>query len=96
MSKIFVIVEHLNGKLNPSSGCSVSAAAAVKPEVVDVLVLADAPDAIAAEVAKIDGVAGSGRKRISSSFASLPTRWVPPRAPRARPSMRATCPTKCR
>jgi len=56
MSKILVIAEHLGGKLNPSTARAVSAAAAVKPEAIDVLVLADAPDAIAAEAAKIDGV----------------------------------------
>ncbi|WP_049621931.1 electron transfer flavoprotein subunit alpha/FixB family protein [Frateuria defendens] len=56
MSKILVIAEHLGGKLNPSTARAVSAAAAVKPEAIDVLVLADAVDAIAAEAAKIEGV----------------------------------------
>ena len=56
MSKILVIAEHLNGKLNSSTARAVSAAAAVKPEAIDVLVLADNADAIAAEAAKIDGV----------------------------------------
>jgi len=56
MSKILVIAEHLNGKLNSSTARAVSAATAIKPEAIDVLVLADNADAIAAEAAKIDGV----------------------------------------
>src|SRR6185312_6510209 len=56
MSKILVIAEHLGGKLNSSTARAVSAAAAVKGEAIDVLVLADSVDAIAAEAAKIDGV----------------------------------------
>ncbi|MGO4702312.1 electron transfer flavoprotein subunit alpha/FixB family protein [Dyella sp. 2RAB6] len=56
MSKILVIAEHLNGKLNPSTARAVSAAAAVKGEAIDVLVLADHVDAIAAEAARIEGV----------------------------------------
>jgi electron transfer flavoprotein alpha subunit len=56
MSKILVIAEHLGGKLNSSTARAVSAAAAVKPEAIDVLVLADNVDAIAADAAKIEGV----------------------------------------
>ncbi len=56
MSKILVIAEHLDGKLNPSTARAVSAASAIKPEAIDVLVLSDAPDAIAADAAKTDGV----------------------------------------
>ena len=56
MSKILVIAEHLGGKLNPSTARAISAACAIKPEAIDVLVLCDAPDAIAAEAAKIEGV----------------------------------------
>ncbi|WP_431635825.1 electron transfer flavoprotein subunit alpha/FixB family protein [Dyella sp. KULCS107] len=56
MSKILVIAEHLHGKLNPATARAVSAAIAVKPEAIDVLVLADSADAIAAEAAKIEGV----------------------------------------
>jgi electron transfer flavoprotein alpha subunit len=56
MSKILVIAEHLGGKLSPSTARAVSAAVAVKPEAIDVLVLADNADAIAAEAAKIEGV----------------------------------------
>jgi electron transfer flavoprotein alpha subunit len=56
MSKILVIAEHLGGTLNPSTARAVSAAVAVKGEAIDVLVLADNADAIAAEAAKIEGV----------------------------------------
>ncbi|HET6430802.1 electron transfer flavoprotein subunit alpha/FixB family protein [Dyella sp.] len=56
MSKILVIAEHLHGKLNPATARAVSAASAVKPEAIDVLVLADQVDAVAAEAAKVDGV----------------------------------------
>ncbi|MEO7067958.1 MAG: electron transfer flavoprotein subunit alpha/FixB family protein, partial [Rhodanobacter sp.] len=56
MSKILVIAEHLGGKLNPSTARAVSAAIAVKGETIDVLVLSDVPDAIAADASKIDGV----------------------------------------
>jgi electron transfer flavoprotein alpha subunit len=56
MSKILVIAEHLGGKLNSATARAVSAAVAVKPDAIDVLVLSDAPDAIAAEAAKIEGV----------------------------------------
>ena len=56
MSKILIVAEHLGGKLNSSTARAVSAAVAVKAEAIDVLVLADSVDAIAAEAAKIDGV----------------------------------------
>ena len=56
MSKILVSAEHLDGQLNPSTARAVSAAAAVKPEAIDVLVLADSVDAIATEAAAIEGV----------------------------------------
>jgi electron transfer flavoprotein alpha subunit len=56
MSKILVIAEHLNGKLNPSTARAVSAAIAVKADAIEVLVLASDVGAIAAEAAKIEGV----------------------------------------
>jgi electron transfer flavoprotein alpha subunit len=56
MSKILVVAEHLNGKLNSATARAVSAAAAVKGDSIDVLVLADNVDTIAAEAAKITGV----------------------------------------
>jgi electron transfer flavoprotein alpha subunit len=56
MTKILIIAEHLNGKLNSSTARCVTCARELKADAIDVLVLADAPDAIAAEAAKIDGV----------------------------------------
>lgn len=56
MTKILVIAEHLGGKLNSSTARAVSAAAAIKPEAIDILVLADNVDAVAAEASKIEGV----------------------------------------
>ena len=56
MSKILVIAEHLDGKLNSSTARAVSAAVAVKAESIDVLVLGDSIDAVAAEAARIEGV----------------------------------------
>jgi electron transfer flavoprotein alpha subunit len=57
MSKILIIAEHLDGKLNFSATAKcVSAAQALSPEAIDIAVLAAEPDAIAAEAAKIEGV----------------------------------------
>ncbi len=56
MSKILIVAEHLNGRLNSSTARCVTCARELKPDSIDVLVLADAPDTIAAEAAKIDGV----------------------------------------
>ncbi len=56
MSKILIVAEHLNGKLNSSTARCVTCARELKPDSIDVLVLADAPDAIGAEAANIDGV----------------------------------------
>jgi len=56
MSKILVIAEHLGGKLNPATARAVSAAAAAKPEAIDILVLSDNAEVLASEAAKIEGV----------------------------------------
>jgi len=56
MAKVLIVAEHLNGKLNSSTARCVTCARELKADSIDVLVLADAPDAIAAEAAKIDGV----------------------------------------
>jgi len=56
MSKILIVAEHLNGKLNSSTARCVTCARDIKPAAIDVLVLADSPDAIAAAAAKLDGV----------------------------------------
>jgi electron transfer flavoprotein alpha subunit len=57
MPKVLIIAEHLNGKLNSSTARCVTCARELKPAAIDVLVLADAPGPIAAEAARIDGVA---------------------------------------
>jgi electron transfer flavoprotein alpha subunit len=58
MSKILVIAEHLNGKLNLSATAKcVSAAQATKPDSIDIVVLAANPGDIAGEAKAIDGVA---------------------------------------
>jgi electron transfer flavoprotein alpha subunit len=56
MSKILIVAEHLDGKLNSSTARCVSAAAAAKPEAIEVLVLAADAASVAAEAAKIEGV----------------------------------------
>ncbi|MFA7541906.1 MAG: electron transfer flavoprotein subunit alpha/FixB family protein, partial [Lysobacterales bacterium] len=56
MSKVLIIAEHLDGQLNPSTAKCVSAAAKLSPQAIDILVLAEQADAIAADAAKIDGV----------------------------------------
>jgi electron transfer flavoprotein alpha subunit len=56
MTKVLIIAEHLHGKLNTSTARCVTCARDLKAAAIDVLVLADAPETIAAEAAKIDGV----------------------------------------
>lgn len=57
MSNVLIVAEHLNGQLNvPATAKTVSAARAMLPQKIDIIVLSDAPDAIAAAAAKIDGV----------------------------------------
>ena len=57
MSKILVIAEHHDGKLNAATAKTVSAAAALNPASIDVVVLAADPAAVAAEATQIGGVA---------------------------------------
>ena len=57
MAKILIVAEHLGGKLNPSTAKCVSCAKQIPGAEIHVAVLADAPDAIAADAAKLDGVA---------------------------------------
>ena len=56
MSKVLIVAEHLDGKLNGSTAKCVSAAKALSPEVIDIVVLAADPAAIAGEAAQIEGV----------------------------------------
>jgi electron transfer flavoprotein alpha subunit len=57
MSKVLIIAEHLDGKLNSATARCVSCAQALNAESIDILVLSDAPDAVAAQAAQIGGVA---------------------------------------
>ena len=56
MAKVLIVAEHADGKLNGSTAKCVSAAQALSPEAIDVVVLAADPAAVAAEAAKIAGV----------------------------------------
>jgi electron transfer flavoprotein alpha subunit len=56
MGKVLIVAEHLSGKLNAATAKCVSAARALQPESVDVVVLSDAPADIAAQAAKLSGV----------------------------------------
>jgi electron transfer flavoprotein alpha subunit len=56
MSKVLIVAEHLDGKLNGSTARCVTCAKDLKAESIDVLVLAADPAGVAAAAAKIDGV----------------------------------------
>ena len=58
MSTVLIVAEHLGGQLNASTAKCVSAAVALKADAIDVLVLSDQPDAVAAQAAAIAGVTG--------------------------------------
>jgi len=55
-ARVLIVAEHLDGKLNAATARCVSAAQALSPEAVDVVVLAADPAGIAAEAAQIAGV----------------------------------------
>jgi electron transfer flavoprotein alpha subunit len=55
-NKVLIVAEHLDGKLNASTARTVSAAQALDPEAIDIVVLAADPSAVAAEAAQIAGV----------------------------------------
>lgn len=57
MSKVLIVAEHLDGKLNAATGKCVSAAQALNPDAIDIVVLAADPAAVAAEAARLAGVA---------------------------------------
>ncbi|WP_240095721.1 electron transfer flavoprotein subunit alpha/FixB family protein [Thermomonas flagellata] len=56
MAKVLIVAEHQDGKLNPATAKCVSAAQALSPEAIDIVVLATDPAAVAAEAAQIAGV----------------------------------------
>jgi electron transfer flavoprotein alpha subunit len=55
--KVLVVAEHADGKLNPATARAVSAAQALSPEAIDIVVLAADPTGVAADAAQIAGVA---------------------------------------
>ncbi|HWS77677.1 MAG TPA: electron transfer flavoprotein subunit alpha/FixB family protein, partial [Thermomonas sp.] len=57
MSKVLIVAEHLDGKLNASTAKCVSAARALSPASIDIVVLAADPAGVAAEAAQLAGVA---------------------------------------
>ena len=57
MGKVLIVAEHSNGKLNAATAKCVSAAQALSPEAIDIVVLAADPASVAAEAAQIAGVA---------------------------------------
>jgi electron transfer flavoprotein alpha subunit len=56
MSKVLIVAEHLDGKLNPATAKCVTAARALAPARIDVVVLGADPASVAAQAAQIDGV----------------------------------------
>ena len=56
MSKVLIVAEHLDGKLNAATAKCVSAAQALKPDAIDIVVLAADPAGVAAQAAQIAGV----------------------------------------
>ena len=56
MTKVLIVAEHLGGTLNASTAKCVTAAQALSPEAIDIVVLAADPAAVAAEAAQIAGV----------------------------------------
>src|ERR1700745_317975 len=56
MSKVLIVAEHLDGKLNNATAKCVSAAHALQAEAIDIAVLAADPAGVAAQAATIAGV----------------------------------------
>jgi electron transfer flavoprotein alpha subunit len=56
MAKVLIVAEHLDGRLNAATAKCVTAAQALSPEAIDIVVLAADGAAVAAEAAKIAGV----------------------------------------
>ncbi len=57
MAKVLIVAEHLGGQLNAATAKTVSAAQAMQPEAIDIVVLAADPAGVAAQAAQIAGVA---------------------------------------
>ena len=56
MSKVLVIAEHLDGKLNPATAKCVCAAQVLHADAIDIAIFSDDPDAVASEAARLEGV----------------------------------------
>jgi len=56
MAKVLIVAEHADGRLNGSTAKCVTAAQALSPEAIDIVVLAADPAAVAAEAAQLAGV----------------------------------------
>ncbi|MFS8136502.1 MAG: electron transfer flavoprotein subunit alpha/FixB family protein [Thermomonas sp.] len=56
MSKVLIVAEHLDGKLNAATAKCVSAAQALNADSIDIVVLAADPGAVASQAAQIAGV----------------------------------------
>lgn len=56
MVKVLIVAEHLDGRLNAATAKCVSAAQALGPESIDIVVLAADPAGVAAEAAHLSGV----------------------------------------
>ena len=56
MSKVLIIAEHLGGQLNAATAKCVSAAQALKPDAIDIVVLAADPANVATQASQIQGV----------------------------------------
>jgi len=57
MAKVLIVAEHLGGQLNAATAKTVSAAQALQPEAIDIVVLAADPAGVAAQAAQLAGVA---------------------------------------
>lgn len=56
MAKVLIVAEHLDGQLNAATAKTVSAALALQPEAIDIVVLAADPAGVAGQAAQIAGV----------------------------------------
>ncbi len=56
MSKVLIVAEHLGGQLNAATAKCVSAAKALNPEAIDIVLLAADPTDVASQAAQIQGV----------------------------------------
>src|SRR5690606_33343853 len=56
MAKVLIVAEHHDGRLNGCTAKCVTAAKALSPEAIDIVVLAADPAAVAAEAAQLEGV----------------------------------------